>query len=350
MSIETTIKEFKEYLDRIHMFNGAMAVMDFDAHTIAPEGGTAARARRDGFFAQEVFSLKTSDKMKGFLDKLAPHTDKLDPVTFAMYRESKREYDKNTKIPSELVGKFQELSSKAYTVWKKAKEENDFASFAPYLRDLIAMTKEMLTYRRTDDTAPYDLLLDDYEQGMTVEIYDQFFGKLKAVVVPLLRDVMSSEKQIDKNFLYNPVPIENQRNIANFLSELVDYDLNRGYIGETEHPFCGGPDRDDIRITTHYYERQFMSSFYSVLHECGHAIYEQSVGDDVADTILDTGTSMGFHESQSRFYENVIGRSLPFWEYMTERLTAHLPAVFQAMTAQQFYEAANVAEPSLIRI
>jgi len=153
-NMDTTIKEFKAYLDRIYMFSGAMSLMGFDAQTIAPKGGIAARAKREGFFAQEVFAMTTSDTMKGFLDKLTLEADNLDPITFAMYRRAQKAYDQNIKIPPEMVGKFSELTSTAYVVWEAAKENNDFASFAPYLKELVAMTKEMLKNRQEGDDLP----------------------------------------------------------------------------------------------------------------------------------------------------------------------------------------------------
>ncbi|MCL2397906.1 MAG: carboxypeptidase M32 [Defluviitaleaceae bacterium] len=349
MNLEATINDFKSHVERIRMFTGAMTVMGFDAHTIAPKGAVATRAKRDGFFESEVHALATGDKMRGFLEDLAPHAAQLDPITLGMYRVCKRNYEESAKIPAEKVRQFSELTSNAYVAWEAAKKTDDFPSFAPYLKDIIAMRKEMLEYRRVDDTPAYDLLLDDYEEGMTMAIYDEFFAKVRAAIVPLLRGVMASKKKIDKTFTRAHFPIGEQRKLSEFIAKKVGYDLSRGYICETAHPFCSTDNRDDVRITTRYDENDFFYSFYSVLHECGHAIYEQNTGDDIADTILSTGASAGLHESQSRFYENIIGRSKAFWEYITPELKGYLPPHFKDATPIQFYEAANHAGPSFIR-
>jgi len=287
--------------------------------------------------------------MKGYLVALEPEKANLDDITKAMLRIAKKSYDQGVQVPMEKVREFSELRSKAEVVWEDAKNNNDFNAFAPYLEKLIAAKKELLKYRGVNKPL-YDLLLDDYEEGLTMEVCDEFFGKLKAGIVPLLKKVMQSEKVIDTSFKNIPVPVETQRKISTFLAEKIGYDLNCGMIRESAHPFCSSRGRDDVRITTTYHENDFLNSVYSVLHECGHAIYEQNKKDEIANTVLDDGISMGIHESQSRFYENVIGRSKEFWEFICDDLKEFLPAEFANVTPHMFYEAVNVAKPSLIRI
>ena len=353
MQLDKVITEFKAYLETISMFRQVMSVIGFDSETVAPAGGIEMRAKRAGFFGLEMFKMSTSDTMKGYLDALKPHLQNLDKPLQAMYRKSKKAYDEGTKIPPEMVREFAALRTEAGDVWVKARQENNFHAFAPYLKRLIDMSKEMLALRADEipeGGVPYDIFLDDFEEGMTVQKYDDFFGKLKAVVVPLIKQIAASGKKIEKDFAKSKVDIETQRKISKMLAEKIGYDLNRGYIGETAHPFCNGPDKTDVRITTRYDENDIFSSLYSILHECGHAIYEQNVGDDVAGTILGSGTSMGMHESQSRFYENVIGRSLAFWEYLADDLKAILPKEFANITPQMFFKAVNESKPSLIRV
>ncbi|MCL2350347.1 MAG: carboxypeptidase M32 [Defluviitaleaceae bacterium] len=348
--MEQVIKDFVDYLGEIRMYNQAVAVMSFDSSTIAPKGSIAARAKRSGFFSQKIFEMSTSDEMKGFLEQLAPHVDTLDDITKAHYRRAKKAYDNGTKIPAHLIKEFNELKSKANAVWDKARKENDFAAFAPYLEQVIAKTKEIAGYRLEEGQSLYNVLLDDFEEGMTMEAYDKFFGKLREVIVPLLKTVVNSDKKYDTEFMKAFVAKDMQEKISEFMAEKIGYDLDRGYITESTHPFCSGSHRTDVRITTRYDENDFASSFYSVLHECGHAIYEQSTSDEIAETSLSRGISSGIHESQSRFYENIIGRSLPFWKYITDELKTYLPEEFKNITPQQFYEAANQAKPSLIRV
>jgi len=351
--LEKIIQDFKAYLERITMFGQAMSIVGFDSETIAPAGGIAQRAKRAGFFGLEIFKMQTSSEMKGYLDGLQPHLNELDKPLQAMYRKAKKAYDEGTKIPPEKVREFAALTEEANEAWVNARKEDNFQKFAPYLSRIIEMSKEFLALRA--DEMPqggqlYDIFLDDFEEGMTIEKYDDFFEKLKATVVPLIRQVAASSKKIDTSFLNMKVDIDTQRKISEMLAKKIGFDLNRGYIGEAPHPFCGGPDKTDVRITTRYFETDFISSVYSILHECGHAIYEQNIADDIAQTSLGSGTSMGIHESQSRFYENIIGRSLAFWEYIAKDLIAVLPPEFANVTPQMFYEAANASKPSLIRV
>ena len=353
MSINQTVTDFRNYMERISMFHQAMGIIYFDASTVAPKGGVEQRAKRSGFFGLEIHNMYISDTMKKFLDDLAPELQNLDQDIKAMHRIVKKRYDSATKIPPDLVKAFAELRAEANAVWETAKQNNDFKAFAPYLVRLVEMKKKTLEYR-TDEIpkggVPYDVLLDDFEEDMTVEKYDKFFGGLKEIVVPLIKKVLASEKKIDTSFVNLKVDVETQRRISAFIAEKVGYDLSRGYICEAEHPFCAGADSTDVRITTHYYEDDFMSSLYSVLHECGHGIYEQGVGEDIAGTYLGSGGSSGLHESQSRFIENILGRSLTFWESITDELKAILPKEFSHVTPQMFFEASNIVKNSLIRI
>ena len=336
-------------MDKIQHFTSTLNLIDFDANVLAPEGSTAARAKRVGFLSSELFSLKISDEMKNHLELLAPNLDKLDVETSAMYRICKKFYDNNINVPPEKVGEYNELKTKSHMVWAKARKENDFASFAPFLSSIVEMRKEMLSYRGSS-THPYDQLLDEFEEGLTMADCDKFFAELKKAIVPLLQRVVNSPKKISDSFKNLPVCLHEQRRISDFVARKVGYDLNRGLIMESVHPFCLGTDRDDVRITTRYLENDFLDSLYCVLHESGHAIYEQNKMDSIANTILDYGVSMGIHESQSRFYENVLGRSKEFWEYITDELKTYLPESFKGITAYMFYEAANITKPSLIRV
>ena len=353
MQIEKLVEDFKAYLNRMRMFHEAMSVMSFDSNTIAPKGSVEQLAKRAGFFELEVYNMIVSEEMKGFLEGIAPHLSELDEQVQGMYRICKENYDEATKLPPEFVEEFAQLTQEANNVWEEARKANSFETFAPYLKRIIDMGAQALEYRKSEkpeDGVPYDIFLKDFEKGMTVKKYDEFFEKLKETVVPLLKQVVASEKKIDKSFLSAKVDIETQRKISKFIAEKIGFDTHRGYIAESAHPFCSGININDTRITTRYYEEDFISSLYSILHECGHAIYDQNVGKDIGETILGNGASMGIHESQSRFYENVIGRSLAFWEYITDELKTYLPDEYKDVTPQMFYEAVNEAKPSLIRV
>jgi len=349
MALENTIKEFKEYLGKIRMYREVMATLSFDGETVAPIGSIQARAKRAGFLSLEAFNLRTSDEMAGFLRELAPHVDTFDDVLKGEYRDAKRFYEEGTKVPAEIVREMSELQEASAAIWAGARKENDFDQFAPYLKRLVELKKKVIAYRG-EGKKPYDILLDDYEDGMTMEVYDVFFDKLKTSLVPLLQKIKESDKKIDRSFVNTPVDLVAQKEITKLIAKKLGFDSDRGYITESTHPFCSGSNKYDVRMTTRYLEDDFLSSLYSVMHETGHGIYEQSVADDIAHTILGAGTSMGIHESQSRFYENYLGRSLTFWEVIREELSKFLPEALQIITPHQFYEAVNVVEPSLIRV
>jgi len=353
MELQKLVEDFKAYLNRVRMFQEAMAVMSFDSNTIAPKGSVEQLAKRAGFFGLELHNMIVSEQTKGALDGLAPHLSELDDQLQGMYRIVKEHYDEATKLPPEFVSEFAQLTQEANSVWEDARKADSFETFAPYLKRILEMGDKALEYRKSEmpeGGVPYDIFLNDFEKGMTIKKYDDFFEKLKETVVPLLRQVVASKKKIDKSFMSAKVDIDAQRKISQFIAEKIGFDTHRGYIAESAHPFCSGININDTRITTRYYEEDFISSLYSILHECGHAIYDQNVGKDIGETILGHGASMGLHESQSRFYENVIGRSLAFWEYITDELKTFLPEEYKNVTPQMFYEAVNEAQPSLIRV
>jgi len=350
MTMEQAITTFKGLLERKKMFSSAMTIMGFDSNTIAPKGSVQAQSKRDGFFGMEIYKLETSEEMKNCLDILGENLGQLDEVTRAEYRLAKKNYDQSTKIPADLVRRSAELSAQSHAAWEEARKNNHFATYAPFLKEMIDLQKEALSYRIEPGQSPYDVLLDDYEEGMDAKTYDQFFNQLKQVIVPLLKLVTESPYQVETGFLKQFVAKDTQKAISRYAAEKVGYDLNRGYIGESTHPFCNGYDKTDVRITTRYDEQDFQSSFYGVLHECGHALYEQNVSDDINGTTLGRGVSMGIHESQSRFVENVIGRSQAFWENASAELKGFLPEGFKDVTPQMFYEAVNESKPSLIRV
>ena len=346
---EKTVKEFKAYLGKIRMYHEAMATLSFDGETVAPAGSIEARAKRAGFFGLEVFNMTISDEMNNYLEALAPHVDTFDDVLKGEYRLAKKAYDDGTKIPAEIVREMSELQEAAAAIWAQARAENQFEKFAPYLKRLIELQKKEVEYRSNGEN-PYDILLNDYEDGMNMEVYDVFFDKLKKTVVPLLKRIKESNKKIDMSFVNVPVDLVSQRGISNLIAEKMGYNLERGYIAESTHPFCNGSNKYDVRITTRYLEDDFLSSLYSIMHESGHAVYEQNVADEIAHTLLGSGASMGIHESQSRFYENFLGRSATFWEATHDALLKLLPDELQTITPHQFYEAVNEVKPSLIRV
>ncbi len=349
MSLEQTVAAFKEYLDKQYALGCAIGTMHWDASTGAPKGGAQARAKRIGILSAEHFKMQVSPQMKEFLDELGAHKDELDEITQALYRLTKKDYDESVAVPPEFIGELSEAQAISEHIWEKAKNTNDFALFAPYLEKMIGLQKRLAHYLNPNLPA-YDVLLNTYEEGMMTKELDVYFATLREKIVPLLKKIMESGNQKDNAFRYRAVPIETQRKIGQLMMDTVGYNLHYGMIAESEHPFSTSFGKHDCRITVHYHEHDFLAALYATLHEAGHATYEMNPADEIANTILDSGTSNGVHESQSRFYENYIGRSRAFCELVWPKLSALLGADFADVTLDDFYRCVNHAEPSLIRI
>ena len=231
--------------------------------------------------------------------------------------------------------------------WEKAKSENDFAAFAPYLEKVVAFNRKFAGYYNPE-MAPYDALLNKYEEGMNTLTLDAFFGKLREAIVPVVAKIQAVP-QIDDSFLQRNFPLELQRKFSDYLMEVLGLDRNYCGIAESEHPFTTNFNNKDVRITTHYHENDLASSMYSVIHEGGHALYELGADDCYNFTALQGGVSMGIHESQSRFYENLIGRSRAFIHAIFPKVKELFAEQLADVTEEMFYKAVNKAQPSLIR-
>lgn len=342
------MERFNKLTDRINALNMANGLLYWDMATGAPKGGNESRAKFMGIVSAEAFALMVSDEMKSCLDELMEKENELDEITKGLYKKCKRVYDSFKKIPVDDIQAYGELTANAQNIWEQAKENSDFSMFATTLNEIIQFNIKFINYRGYEGH-PYNTLLDDYEPGMTVDKLDTFFAKMKNTIVPLLRKVTESKKKIDTGFTTRFVSIDKQEKISEFLMKKLGYDLEHGMLKVSAHPFTIGFGRNDVRITTHYKENDFLSSFFSVMHETGHALYEQNKMAEIENTMLDDGISMGIHESQSRFYENVIGRSLEFWQSIYNEIMDILGDEFKDVTITQFYEAANEAKASLIR-
>ena len=239
------------------------------------------------------------------------------------------------------------LTNEASDVWHRAKENNDFESFRPVLEKLVAFNRKFAGYY-DPDKAPYDALLNEYERGVDMAYLDKFFAAVREKLVPLIHAIGEKE-QLDDSVLHRHYPVEAQRKFSDYLMEVLQLDRAHCAIGETEHPFTLNFTSQDVRITTHYKEDDVSSSMYSVIHEGGHARYELNVDPALDYTCLAGGVSMGVHESQSRFYENIIGRSLPFVQAIFPKMQEFFPEQLSGVTAEEFYKAVNKAQPSLIR-
>ena len=327
-------------------YNHAMACLSCDGETAAPRAASAARGATMAFLSQKSYELLVNEETSALLSALWEQRDALDEITVRQVELLREEADELTRIPMDEYIAYSRLVNDATTAWLEAKANNDYAAFEPYLAQVIDYSRRFAAYRNPDKPA-YDVMLDSYEKGMNTEILDKFFAMLRQELVPLLKQI---DRQSPKPaFVDACCDVDVQRRFSSYLMDVIGLDSDRCAIAETEHPFTCGMNRYDVRITTHYYEDALLSSMYSVIHEGGHALYELGIGDEYQNTVLSGTPSMGMHESQSRFYVNLVGRSAPFVSLVLPRMKELFPEQLSGVTDADMYRAVNYVERSLIR-
>lgn len=349
MKIQDAVKKLNELEAKKIAYGHAIAMLHFDGSTIAPPNSFEGRSKTISFLAGEVYKNFINKKTDELLNFLLDNKDKLDKITLVKTKENREEYDRTSKIPIGEYMEYMKLQNKANFIWEKAKKENDYSSFQPYLTKIISMNKKFANYRNPEKPA-YDVMLGDYEKGYTMEDYDLFFKTLKERLIPLIREAVPRAQSIKDDFLYKDFPIYKQKLLIEKIVDFLKLDRDSFIIAQSEHPFTMGINKKDVRFTNHYYENNFTSAFFSALHEGGHALYELNTGDDLIYTSLGTGTSLGMHESQSRFYENIVGRSREFINHFYPLIKQMFPQQFSDVTKDVFYMAINKPQNTLIRI
>ncbi len=344
----------KQALDALHKleetiaaYSHVMGVSYLDAATAAPKGSYEGRGKTLGILSQVTYDLVANPDNGILLNYLESHVEELSDIDRRKTQVLRKEYDQIHRIPAEEYVAYEVLLNDAQAVWEKAKNENDFAAFAPYLEKIVEFNRKKAGYFHPE-MKPYDALLNEYEEGLTMQTLDAFFAQLRETIVPLVAKIKNAPP-VDDSFLNRNYPVDQQRILSDYLMDVMGLDRNYCGIAESEHPFTINFNNKDVRITTHYHADMVASSMYSVIHEGGHALYELGCGDEYNHSLLSGGVSMGIHESQSRFYENIIGRSLAFVKLIYPKLQELFPEQLGSVTAEAFYRAINQATPSLIR-
>ncbi|KUO71124.1 MAG: peptidase M32 [Clostridia bacterium BRH_c25] len=342
---------FLELIKRIRYYNDALEVLYWDLRTGAPKKGMGQRAEVIGMLSAEAFKLTTSAEMEECLKYFDEpnNNSRLDHIMKAVVKECRKEFDKYRKIPADKYKEYVILTSEAESVWEDAKNSNDFELFRPYLERIVAFNREFIELWGYKGNK-YNTLLDFYEPGMTVDKLDMIFDELRRRIVPLAAKIKESPDRPEDDILKQYFDTAKQEEFCLYILDKMGYDFEAGRLDESEHPFTTGINPGDVRITTHYYSNDFSSALMSSLHEGGHALYEQNISVELNGTPLCTGASMGIHESQSRFWENIIGRSRGFWEQYYKELLKVFPEQLKDMNPDKFYRAINKVEPSFIRV
>ena len=347
--METSLKKLYDIQSKLSAYNHAMSLIFYDGATVAPRGTAENRGHALGVLSEEHYKIATSDETVSLLEELDSVKDQLSEKDARTVYLMLRDIRDMKKIPMNEYVAYQELLVEADDVWHRAKESSDFPLFRPVLEKIFDFEKRFAGYC-APDKKPYDYCLNKYEAGLTTEKCDEFFSALKASLVPLISRIGKAE-QLRDDCINGNFPSSKQRELSYLLMEMMGIDLDKCGLGETEHPFTTsiGSHRD-VRITTNYHENNFASSMYSVIHEGGHALYDMNSDDSLAYTVLDGGVSMGIHESQSRFYENLLGSSRGFANLVFPELCKIFPDEMKGYTAEDLYRAINKVEPSLIRV
>jgi carboxypeptidase Taq len=333
------LDRLKAILAQIADLHHAGAIADWDARVSMPPEGASARADVVATLTRITHERFVSDEVGELLDELDGLDDETDA---ALVRLTRREWDRARCVPGELAAALAHGAGIAVAAWDKAKAESDFVSFAPHLERQLELKQRYIECFPQADV-PYDVLLDEYEEGMTTAEVQRVFDRLKEVLLPLIAEHADGGPPLE-----GPFPVERQQEASRRVLEAFDYDPTQWRIDETPHPFASKPGAGDIRLTTHTAESD-LTSLFSTMHEFGHGVYEFDVDERLARTPLARGTSSAIHESQSRTWENLVGRSLGFWRWFYPQLQPLFPEALGAVDEEAFVRAVSAIRPGLIR-
>jgi carboxypeptidase Taq len=345
------LDKLKSRLTEINDLGRAAAVLGWDQQTYMPPGGGLARSEQLATIEKLSHQMFTSEEIGELLESAAHEVAGLgyDSDDVSLIRITRRDYDKARKVPPSLVAEIARMTSLGLEVWVEAKAQSNFASFQPILQKIYALHGELAQCLGYVERI-YDALLDQYEPGMTTSTLKKIFADLKRELVPLVQSISERLDRVDDSVLHRRFEEPKQWEFGINVLKRLGYDLQRGRQDKSVHPFTTSFSSNDVRITTHVDENFLPTALFGTLHECGHGLYEQGVSQDLERTPLSGGTSLGIHESQSRLWENLVGRSRGFWNFFYPRLQSTFPEALSTVPLEVFYRAINRVEPSLIRI
>ncbi|HIE24814.1 MAG TPA: carboxypeptidase M32, partial [Anaerolineales bacterium] len=328
----------------------AQAVLGWDQQTYMPAGGAEARGHQLSTLGSLTHQKFTSEEIGKLIEELKAELSDADSDSDdARYiKVLSKDYEKATKVPSEYMAKFARLTAQAHETWAKAREASDFSIFQADLEEIIEMRKEYISFFPPADH-PYDTLLDEFEPGMKTAEVQEIFSVLRERQVELLKNIAEA-KQVNDDFMHINYPEKQQWDFGVEVATAFGYDWNRGRQDKSVHPFTTSFSINDVRITTRFMEDFFPSALFGTMHEAGHGLYELGINQEYERTPLTGGASLGVHESQSRLWENLVGRSMPFWENFYPRLQEIFPSQLGNIALPDFYKGINKVESSLIRV
>jgi carboxypeptidase Taq len=341
------IGRIKEY----NLLGSCGSVLAWDERTYLPRQGAGLRAEQMALLARMTHEMLTAPQIGELLADVEGSSLVRDPesVPAVNVREVRRAYDRAVKLPKELVEELARVTTHAQQVWQQARQGNDFALFRPWLEKVVALKRQeaqAVGYRE----APYDALLDEYEPGATAAEITRVFADLSAELVPLIAAITAAGRTARRDILERSFPVDRQQVFGQAAAAAIGFDFNAGRLDVTTHPFCSGIGPGDCRITTRYNPRHFNEAFFGILHEAGHGLYEQGLDAEHFGTPMGSAVSLGIHESQSRLWENQVGRGRPFWEHFFPRARQVFLDALADVTLDDFLFAVNEVQRSYIRV
>jgi carboxypeptidase Taq len=342
------LEQLKEKLGEVQDLGRAASVLSWDQQVNMPPGGNEARGRQLATLSKIAQEKFITDEVGGLIDDLKQELNGADTDEAALVRVAARDYDKAKRVPPSFVAEQAVVTSKAFEAWVEAKGKSDFSIFQPHLEKVVELIHKYISFFPPGDH-PYDILLDDYEPGMKTAEVKAIFEALRPKQVELIKAITST-KQVKNDFIYKKY---NEKKLMDFGVDVITkfgYDWSRGRQDKAPHPFETTFSVNDVRITTRYEADNPLATLFSTMHEAGHAMYEQGVNPAYERTPLAGGTSLAIHESQSRMWENLVGRSFPFWENFYPAFKKMFASQLDGVSLKTFYKGINNVKPSLIRV
>ncbi len=342
--------DLKTRLAQVSDLGRTLRLLGWDQETMMPRGGAQARAEQLSTIARIAHERFTEDGIGGLLEQIGPYEDSLDPESdeASLIRVTRRDFAKAVRVPTDLEAEMTRAASMGQSAWFEARAESDFSKFLPFLERNVELKHRYIECFDPADE-PYDILLDDYEPGMTTAEVRAIFDRVKERLVPLISAAREHANEVDDACVYGDFAVERQKEFVLTVIERFGFDPGSWRIDLAPHPFATNFSVNDVRITTRY-SPHHLTGLFAAMHECGHGLYEHGASPLLERTPLAGGVSLGLHESQSRLWENLIGRSRPFWRHFYPSLREAFPEALGVVDEDAFYRAVNVVKPSLIRV
>jgi carboxypeptidase Taq len=344
-------QELVTFLDDLRNLGTIGGLLGWDQQVMMPAAAAQRRGAQMATLSRIRHEMATSEKAARLLEDAERETAGMgyDSDEVSMIRVAKKDFEEENKLPSEFVAEVARARATAHNVWTQARANNDFRSFQSTLEYLLELKQKEAEYRGYTEH-PYDALLGQYERGILASQVKAIFDEHKPPLIKLIAEVKKHSDRVNNAVLHQHYDIDKQRDFALDVVKGFGFDFERGRQDVAVHPFCSGFSRGDVRITTRFYEDFLNPSLFGMMHEAGHGMYEQGIPEPLDGTILGTGTSLAVHESQSRMWENIVGRSRGFWSWAFPKLKALFPDQLAKSDAESFYRAINTVEPSFIRV